>query len=70
MKTIGRLRMKTGETVTDLGLYASECCNVELIFDTEDTFLKCPQCCHLCGWELKEEILTQNEFEDINGAAA
>ena len=62
--------MKTSETVTDLGLYTSECCNVELIFDMRDTFLRCPQCGQLCGWELEEEVLTQDEFEQINGVAA
>ena len=62
--------MKTSETVTDLGLYTSECCNVELIFDMGDTFLRCPQCGQLCSWELEEEVLTQDEFEQINGVAA
>jgi hypothetical protein len=62
--------MKTGEAVTDLGLYASECCSVELIFDNGDTFVRCPQCSQLCAWELEEEIVSQDEFEHINGVAA
>ena len=62
--------MKTGQTVTDLGLYASECCSTELIFDTGDTFVRCPQCNQLCVWELEEEIVTQDEFERLNGVAA
>ena len=62
--------MKTGETVTDLGLYESECCSAELIFDTGDTFARCPQCNHLCVWGMEEEIVTQDEFEQTNGVAA
>jgi hypothetical protein len=62
--------MKTGETVTDLGLYSSECCSMELIFDTGDTFLRCPQCSRICVWELEEEIVTLDEFERLNGVAA
>ena len=62
--------MKTSETVTDLGLYTSECCSAELIFDTGDTFSRCPQCNHLCLWEMEEEIVSLDEFEHINGIAA
>ena len=57
--------MKTGETVRDLGLYASECCNVELIFDISDTFLRCPQCNQLCAWQIEEEIVSHDELERI-----
>ena len=42
--------MRTGETVTDLGLYATECCSEELIFDMGDQFAKCPRCQKLCIW--------------------
>ena len=62
--------MKTGETVTDLGLYANECCSEELIFDNGDQFGKCPKCQKLCTWELEEEIVSMDEFEHMNGAAA
>ena len=62
--------MKTGNTVMDLGLYASECCSADLIFEMGDTFLRCPQCNHLCDWELEEEIVSQDEFERVNGIAA
>jgi hypothetical protein len=62
--------MKTGETVTDLGLYDSECCSAELVFDNGDTFLRCPQCRGLCTWELEEELLPQEECERVNGVAA
>ena len=57
--------MKTGEIARELGLYASQCCNAELIFDTGDTFLRCPQCSYLCAWEMEEEIVSQDEFERI-----
>jgi len=62
--------MKTGETVTDLALYDSDCCSAELIFDAGDTFSRCPQCLHLCVWELEEEIVPADDFERLNGAAA
>ena len=62
--------MKTGDTVADLGLYASECCSSELIFDTGDRFANCPLCNRPCVWELEEELVTQDEFERLNGVAA
>ena len=62
--------MKTGETVTDLGLYTSECCSEELVFDTGDMFSRCPRCLRLCLWEMEEEIVAIDEFEHLNGAAA
>ena len=62
--------MRTGETVTDLGLYTSECCSAELIFDSGDRFLDCPQCNHSCLWELEEEIVTLDELQDQDRLAA
>jgi len=43
--------MNTYEEVRAVGLYASDCCDVELIFDERDTFCQCPQCEQLCGWD-------------------
>ena len=62
--------MRTGETVTDLGLYDTECCSEEMIFDTGDQFGKCPKCQKLCIWEMEEEIACIDEFEHMHGAAA
>ena len=62
--------MRTGDTVTDLGLYTSECCSAELVFDIGDAFLKCPQCNHLCLWELEEELVTPDDLDRIDGMAA
>ena len=62
--------MRTGDTVTDLGIYASECCSTEWIFDTGDTLLRCPQCMHNCLWDMEEEIVSQDEFEQVNCVAA
>jgi hypothetical protein len=62
--------MKTGGSVNDLGLYVSNCCSAELIFDTGDRFLKCPQCDRLCVWELEEELVTLEEFEHTTSMAA
>lgn len=62
--------MRTNRTVTDLGLYASECCGAELIFDAGDRFVNCPQCNRPCFWEVEEEIVTQDEFEHADDVAA
>jgi hypothetical protein len=62
--------MKTGDTVTELGLYASDCCDMELIFDAGDRFVRCPRCSRLCVWEFEEELFTQEEWERMNGIAA
>jgi hypothetical protein len=62
--------MKTADTVTDLGLYASECCSEELIFDTGDRLLNCPRCSRPCAWELEEELVTLDEYDRLNGLAA
>jgi hypothetical protein len=66
----GGRQMKTGYTVAELGLYVSKCCNAELIFDTGDRFLKCPQCSLPCAWKLEEEIVTLDELERLDGMAA
>jgi hypothetical protein len=44
--------MKTGEDVRDLGLYATECCMQEALFDSGECFSRCPQCSNLCDWEI------------------
>jgi hypothetical protein len=48
--------MKTSEDVRELGLYTSDCCNQDLIFDVGDTFCRCPKCMRLCEWELESRI--------------
>ena len=48
--------MKTSENVRELGLYISDCCNQDLIFDVGDTFCRCPKCMGLCEWELESSI--------------
>ena len=62
--------MRSADTVTDFGLYASECCSAEMIFDDGDRFSTCPQCNHNCIWELEEEIVAQDEFDARNSLAA
>jgi hypothetical protein len=55
--------MKTSEDVRDLGLYSSDCCGEELIFDVDDTFIRCPKCEGLCLWELEERLVHPDELE-------
>ena len=62
--------MKSGDSVTELGRYSSDCCRFEMIFDTGDRFWSCPDCDRNCIWELEEDIVTQEEFERISGVAA
>jgi len=58
---------KTADTVTDLGLYVSDCCSAELIFDAGDRFANCPQCNRPCDWELEEEIVSQDAVTTLDG---
>jgi hypothetical protein len=55
--------MKTSEDVQILGLYASDCCGEELIFDQDDCFSRCPRCEGLCEWELIDNLVLWTQFE-------
>ena len=57
--------MKTSEDVRELGLYASDCCREELIFDKNDCFSRCPRCERLCEWELIENLISWVEMEPV-----
>lgn len=61
--------MKTGQTVEQLGLYSSECCNQELIFEVGDTFTRCPRCLGLCEWEFDSELVSVNDMGEDRSAA-
>jgi len=62
--------MKTGQTVAELGLYSTECCSTELIFDVGDTFSRCPRCQHLCQWEYEDQLVTLEDLERLTEMAA
>lgn len=62
--------METGQTVGELGLYSTECCSAELIFDFGDVFSLCPQCRRACEWDIEEELFTIAELERLNRLAA
>jgi hypothetical protein len=55
--------MRTGENVSELGLYASICCGHDWIFDKQDVFYRCPKCEHLCEWELTERVIDWNQLQ-------
>jgi hypothetical protein len=57
--------MKTSEDVRELGLYASDCCGEELIFDKNDCFSRCLRCERLCEWELIENLISGVEMEPV-----
>jgi hypothetical protein len=52
--------VKTSQTVSELGLYASECCKAESIFDIGATFSRCPKCLGLCEWEFQYDPASEN----------
>jgi hypothetical protein len=61
---------KTGQTVKERGLYISECCDNEQIFEIGDNFTRCLKCMSLTEWELDSELLTVEELEGSNRLAA
>ena len=62
--------MKTSDQAGELGLYASDCCGEELIFDDGDTFFRCPSCHKLCEWEFVETVVSYEAFERDGREAA
>ena len=44
--------MKTGTIVDDNWLYVSECCLMEVYFESGGLFSRCPRCSGLCSWEM------------------
>jgi hypothetical protein len=62
--------MKSSETVIERGLYSSDCCDKEQIFDVDDTFTRCPRCMGLCVWDLCEQLATCEELEVTEAIAA
>lgn len=49
--------MKTGTTANNKGLYSSDCCNKEVVFERGQTLTRCPKCSSLTLWELVEEVV-------------
>jgi len=47
----GEESMKTGQDVLETGLYASECCGVEIILEKDACFPRCRKCLSLSMWE-------------------
>jgi len=48
--------MNTGDNTRILGLYATDCCEYELIMDTDEQFPRCLNCQLSCEWKLVEEV--------------
>jgi len=44
--------MKTGQDVTQPGLYVSECCGEEVLLEKDASFPRCRRCKALSEWEL------------------
>jgi len=58
--------MKTSETALELGLYLSDCCGEELIFDIGDNFCRCPKCHGACKWALIEPLVAFDELDTMS----
>jgi hypothetical protein len=56
------LFMKTGKRALQLGLYASACCNEELLFDVDDRFIRCLTCASDTHWRLLEPVISWQEL--------
>ena len=61
----GKVLMKTAEPVRQLALYASACCNDQLLFFVNDQFTRCPKCHRLCFWKLIEGVVSWEEMDDL-----
>jgi hypothetical protein len=61
---------KTSQTVIESGLYSSDCCNREQVYEAGDTFTRCLSCMGLCRWDLESEAVTTEELEHIEAIAA
>ena len=62
--------MKTAEPVRQLALYASACCNEEILFYINDQFSRCPKCARLCFWKLLEEVVSWQDMDKLELEAA
>jgi hypothetical protein len=57
--------MKTGMVVQSNWLYVSECCLLEVYFESGNFFSRCPRCSSLCDWEMVDVTA-----EDLKGFVA
>jgi hypothetical protein len=55
--------MKTSQDAPSSGVYASECCDVKLMFSKGDTLWRCPECERLCKWDLMPTTVIPNPVE-------
>ena len=61
---------RTGDTAEELGLYATDCCGVEMLFNDGDTFCRCPKCSALCEWEIVEIVIPWTDLEHEDSIVA
>jgi hypothetical protein len=62
--------MKTKDNVNVLGLYATDCCGEELIFDVQEQLSQCPSCDKGCSWNFVERVIPWQELEGLEPLAA
>jgi len=48
--------MKTGQDVTEAGLYVSDCCGEEVMLEKDASFPRCRRCSGLSRYELVDTM--------------
>jgi hypothetical protein len=61
--------MRTGESVRQSGVYISDCCDDEMIFQVNDCFSDCSKCARVCWWDLEKPLISWEELEFEQQAA-
>ncbi len=56
--------MKTLENVEELAIYASACCNEEVLFERNDRFSLCPACERFCFWLYVEPVVSWIDLQE------
>ena len=54
--------MRTSQDAPESGLYASECCSIEVTFLQNDTLSRCPRCQSLCNWDLVGTTVSDDQL--------
>jgi hypothetical protein len=59
------MKMNTGKDAQFSGLYSTDCCDWEQVFEKGDNLCRCPACAGLCEWELLDPPLPSFSSEEI-----
>ncbi len=56
--------MKTADQAQYLALYASACCEDEMIFASGDLFSRCLNCNRATEWRMVERVMSWQELDE------